>query len=66
MGAIFVLSFCFAPEKELVLSPGSLIFAAAAQGSPLDCLALVASGTYDRVSHRTVTSGKMAHKELLP
>lgn len=38
--------FFFAPEKELVLSPGSLIFAAATQGSPLGCLAVVASGTY--------------------
>ena len=43
------------PEKELVPSSGTLIFAAATQETPLDCLALVASGAYACKSQRTIT-----------
>ena len=43
------------PGKEISPSSGTPIFAAAAQGTPLECLALVASGAYTHHSQETVT-----------
>lgn len=47
-------SWLVSPGKELVPSSGALIFVAATQGTPLEHLAMVASGTYTHSSRRTV------------
>lgn len=46
------------PAKELVNLSGSLIFEASAQETPLNHLALVASGAYTHWSHRTIPNGE--------
>lgn len=52
--------------KELVPSLGAPILMAAAQGTPLCCLALVASGAYAHGSDRTVTNGERVLSQLPP
>ena len=43
----------------------ALVFAAAAQSMPLDCLLLVARGVYIRGFHRTMTKRETVLKWLL-
>ena len=50
----------------LVFISGALVFAASAQGIPLDHLSLVAEGTFVPGSHRTVEIIEMVFGKLLP
>lgn len=52
------------PRKELGPSYGGLIFVTTPQGSPLDLLAMVASGAYTYESHRTITNRERALNQL--
>lgn len=54
MGTIFALALCSSSSrKELVPSSGTVIFAAAAQRTPLYCLALVANWAHICGSNET-------------
>ena len=54
------------PRKELVHTSGVPDFVAAAQGMPLDYLALVASRAYIHRLYRTVANGENVHNKLHP
>lgn len=58
MGAIVLLSLCCALSKGALTHIWNPNFVAAAQGIPLDLLALVARGACVPGSHRTVTIGE--------